>query len=340
MPDRVKTLISDEDQDEEQFELSLPEGSAAHVSKGNLSRYRAFMQREPHGADSDWLQVDAYKARLVALDASLLNQLHALTMSVFWPHRPADLALALEVGSGWLALDEIDRPLSSAMGFPCGDDFAILGLMVTTPRLQAYGSGSRLLRRILKEQSGRDLRLVATRQGYPLYQAAGFANAGLVHQHQGIAREIHPPKPVPGVSIRPFGPGDMAALDALDLHAYGAPRDRILRSLVKVSDVVVAERGGMVEGYAMSRPFGKGRVIGPMVAEQADVAMMLAAEFIRAHAGTFLRLDTIVEDDKFEAFASAAGLGIYNTVTDMRLGRFRRATSGPQTFALAMQSLG
>lgn len=87
-------------------------------------------------------------------------------------------------------------------------------------------------------------------------------------------------------------------------------------------------------------PFGKGRVIGPMVAEQADVAMMLAAEFIRAHAGTFLRLDTIVEDDKFEAFASAAGLGIYNTVTDMRLGRFRRATSGPQTFALAMQSLG
>lgn len=43
---------------------------------------------------------------------------------------------------------------------------------------------------------------------------------------------------------------------------------------------------------------------------------------------------------KFEAFASAAGLGIYNTVTDMRLGRFRRATSGPQTFALAMQSLG
>ncbi|WP_299665602.1 hypothetical protein [uncultured Ruegeria sp.] len=326
--------------DVEKIELSLPEGSAAHMSKGSLARYRAFMQREPLGAHSDWHQVDAYKARLVQLDMSLLGKFHALTMSVFWPHRPADLALPLQVGSGWLALDEIDRPLSSAMGVPCGDDFAILGLMATTPRLQAYGSGSRLLRRILKKQAGRDLRLVATRQGYPLYQVAGFANAGLVHQHQGIARAVRPPQPVPGVHIRPFAPSDMAALDALDLHAYGASRKTILRSLDTVSDVIVAERRGSVEGFAMSRPFGKGRVIGPLVAEQGDVAMMLAAEFFQAHAGTFLRLDTIVEDEAFEAFVSSAGLSVFNIATDMRLGRLRRALTGPQTFALAMQALG
>lgn len=68
--------------------------------------------------------------------------------------------------------------------------------------------------------------------------------------------------------------------------------------------------------------------------------MQLAAEFIMAHKGQFLRLDTIIESERFEAFVSAAGLGVYDTVTDMRYGRLRRAESGPMTFGLAMQSLG
>lgn len=324
----------------DQIELALPEGSAGHVPAVCVDRYRAFMRREPQGADSDWLQVDTYKAWITAIDSTMIDQLHALTMSVFWPHRAPDLALMNEMGTGWLASDEIGRPLSSAMGFPAGDDFAMLGMMVTTPRLQSHGSGSRLLRRMLKDQAGRDLRLSATRQGYRLYEAAGFTPVKLVHQHQGVARDIRPPEAVQGVSIRPFEQRDAEAMAALDRAGFGADRSRVLQVLQGCSEVVVAERGGALEGFAMCRRFGKGRVIGPLLAEQTGVAKMLAAYFIRQHAGEFLRLDTIVDDDSFEAFASAAGLGVYDTVTDMRLGRLRRASTGMQTYGLAMQSLG
>lgn len=325
---------------QDQSDLALPPGSAELMPPEALCRYRAFMRREAPKVESDWLKVDSYKARIEQLDISAVDRVHELTVSVFWPHRAPDLAMVLDLGTGYVALDEIGRPLSTAMAFPSGEDFAMFGMMVTTPRLQAQGTGSRLLRRVMRDQAGRDLRLSATREGYRLYEAAGFTPVGLVSQHQGVARAIHPPEPVPGVSVRPMEPGDMEAIRALDAHAYGATRTAILDALLAVSEVLVAERGGAVEGFAMMRNFGKGQVIGPVVAEQDRLAMQLAAVFIMAHEGEFLRLDTIVDSERFEAFVSAAGLGVYDTVTDMRYGRLRRAQSGPMTYGLAMQSLG
>jgi GNAT superfamily N-acetyltransferase len=320
--------------------LALPPGSAELMPPEALSRFHAFMRRDVTTSETEWMQVDLFKARIERLDLSKLHLVHELTVSVFWPHRPPDIEMALGLGTGYIALDEIVRPLGTAMGFPSGEDYAMLGMMVTTPRLQALGTGRRLLRRVMRDQAGRDLRLSATREGYRLYESAGFTPVGLVYQHQGRARAIRPPDPVQGVSIRPMAEGDLPAIRALDAHAYGAVRARVLDALLDISEVVVAERGGEIEGYAMLRRFGKGRVIGPLVAEQDGVAMLLAAEFIMAHEGAFLRLDTIIDSPRFEAFVSAAGLGVYDTVTDMRFGRLRRAQSGPLTFGLAMHSLG
>lgn len=326
--------------DQDHYDLSLPAGSAEQMPDGSLGRYRAFIRSEAPVVATDWLQVDMFKARIEPIDLSMVDPLHSLTISVFWPHRAPDIALMVGLGAGYIALDEIGRPLSSVMGFPSGEDFAMLGMMVTTPRLQAQGTGGRLLRRVMCEQAGRDLRLSATRQGYHLYESAGFAPVGLVYQHQGIARAIRAPETVRGLAVRPMQPGDLGQMRALDTHAYGAARTAILDAVLDASDVIVAERGGAVEGFAMIRNFGKGKVIGPIVAEQDAVAMQLAATFIRAHEGQFLRLDSIVESDRFETFLAAAGLGVYDTVTDMRVGRLRRALSGHMTYALATQSMG
>ena len=326
--------------DQDPSDFSLPEGSAEDMPGDSIARYRAFMRRETPVVASDWMQVDMFKARIEPIDAQMVDRLHALTISVFWPHRAPDIAMMVGLGTGYIAMDEIGRPLSSAMGMPSGEDFAMLGMMVTTPRLQALGTGGRLLRRVLAEQAGRDLRLSATRQGYRLYESAGFVPVGLVYQHQGIARAIRAPAPVSGLSLRPMRPGDLEEMRALDAHAYGAVRRAMLDALLEASEVIVAERGGAVEGFAMLRKFGKGKVVGPIVAEQDAVAMQLAAWFISANEGEFLRLDSIVESEQFEAFLSAAGLGVFDTVTDMRLGQLRRAMSGPMTYALAAHSMG
>jgi hypothetical protein len=70
--------------------------------------------------------------------------LHALSISVGWPHRAKDWELLRRVGHGIVAVDEIGRVFGSAMWFPHGDDFATIGLVITTPapRRRAVADGS------------------------------------------------------------------------------------------------------------------------------------------------------------------------------------------------------
>ena len=286
------------------------------------------------------LRIDSYEATVRAIHASDRPLLHELTVSVFWPHRDHDLEFFMSLGKGYLALDEIGRAMGSAMYFPVAEDFAMFGMMVTAPRLQAQGAGRWLLRRIMEDCAGRDLRLSATRSGYWLYESAGFVPVGTIWQHQGIARAIHLPDPVPGVTTRPLEPADIPALRALDAHAYGAPRREVLDALLRISDGVVAVRDGHVCGYALIRRFGRGQVIGPLVADHERVAMQIAAPLIQRAEGTFLRLDTPCQGDLFGAFLAAAGMGVYDTVTEMCVGPQRRAGEGAVMFGLASHSLG
>lgn len=295
---------------------------------------------EESGAPSDRFRVDNFDAVAHRIGPGDRDLLHELTVGVFWPHRPPDLDVFISLGEGYLAVDEIGRAMGSAMCFKAGDDFAMLGMMVTAPRLQTLGTGRWLLRRVMADCEGRDMRLSATRSGFRLYESAGFVTRGTIWQHQGVARSIHLPEPAPGVTLRPLEPTDEGAVRALDSLAYGAERHRTLDAMLRLSEGLVAEKDGEIRGYALTRSFGRGAVIGPLVAEDETIATMLAAPLIQRQEGSFLRLDTPVESERFGAFLRAAGMDVYDTVTEMYFGRQRRPLEGPQLFGLATHSLG
>ncbi len=266
--------------------------------------------------------------------------LHELTVSVLWPHRDTDLDFFIGLGQGYLAVDEIGRPMGSAMYFEYGADFAMLGMMTTAPRLQELGTGSWLLGKILRDCAGRDLRLSATRAGYHLYESFGFVPHCKIAQHQGVARAF-----AGGAgAVRALTPDDYPALIALDAQAFGAPRDALMTALFALSAGVVLEQGGAISGFALCRPFGRGHVVGPVVAASEADARALIAPFSRTHAGGFLRVDTPEPSAEFSAFLEACGLAHYATVTEMNLGSAqnasRRGTKEALLWALAAQSVG
>lgn len=302
-------------------------------------RYKAFMARQT-AEDDNLLKLESYTATIEPTDASKRELLHQLAMTVFWPHRARDIDLFLALGKGYVACDEIGRPLGSAMYFPMGDDFAMCGMMVVTPRLQAQGAGRRLLRRLMSDCVGRNLRLTATRSGFRLYESAGFLPVATIWQNQGIVGNFKA-SPVPvGVTLRTMVAADTPAMLALDRHAYGADRTAVYEELTRLSEGLVLERDGEIAGFAMMRPFGKGIVIGPVIARDDEMAMQLIAPLIQKCEGRFTRIDTPIDSEPFRAFLAAAGMGVYDTVTEMRLGPARRATEGAQIFGLASQSLG
>lgn len=268
-----------------------------------------------------------------------VGQMHQLSIGVGWPHRPEDWRLVMSVGEGFVACDTIGRALGSAMWWPFGERFATVGMVITSPRLQAQGAGRELMERIFEQSGDRDLRLSATKAGYRLYRSLGFEPIGRIFQHQG--RNVALPAPVPATpGLRTAVAADLDALASLDASAYGADRSRVIAALLAYSVGTVVERDGQIVGFALCRPFGRGHVVGPIVAEDDDMAVALVAPHVQAHQGSFLRADTAQEQGRFGAFLESCGMTIFDSVTPMIRGRHHAPSGAARTFGLATQALG
>lgn len=263
---------------------------------------------------------------------------HALSQAVRWPHRVEDWRLALGLGEGVVA-EAGGVVVGTAMAWRFGARGGSTGMVIVAPGRQGQGIGGRLMAAILPALGDRTVMLHATEAGVPLYRRLGFAPAGDVRQHQGLAR---PPGPIavePGERLRPVTAGDVAALAALDEAATGMDRGAALRALLGVSEGVVLERGGAACGFALLRPFGRGRVIGPVAAPDSGAARLLAGHWIGRHAGDFLRMD-VPAASGLPPWLAAQGLEQVDAVTRMVRGPVPAAGHAVRSFALANQALG
>ena len=288
--------------------------------------------------------LDPYELRAVAMASSDVPDLHELSVSVVWPHRPEDWSLAIRHGHGFVARDEIERLVGSAMWFPLGDSHAAVGMLITAPRLQVQGTGRWLMGLITEQTGERGLVLNATRPAYRLYISLGFMPMAPVFQHNGEVTGTPDMGQLPaltGASLRPFAPQDREAIMALDHGAFGLARPDVLAEVMELSHGTVLERNGRPRGFALCRKFGRGHVIGPVVAETEAEALHLIAPLVAGHRGQFLRMDTRTPDGPLRRFLVAHGMVHHDTVTRMSLGRPLPAPLGEaRTFGLLNQAFG
>ncbi len=265
-----------------------------------------------------------------------IPRLHELSVAVSWPHRADDWALALALGTGWVARDQIGRVLCSAMWFPFSDTVASVGMVITSPRLQENGTGRWLMHRILAQTEGRARVLNATKQAYRLYVSLGFRTLAAVSQMNGIVGRV------PGFAstARPMTAADHGPIHDLDSAAMGVARPAAIAAVLAVSEGLVIDRGSGIEGFALMRPFGRGRVIGPIVVRDEADALQLVGPFLAAHPGEFLRVDTRESQGAFRDFLATSGLAHFDTVQRMALGQPPEPWGLARTFGLINQALG
>lgn len=280
--------------------------------------------------------LESYELVASPMELADVPKLHELSIGVGWPHRPEDWAMVIGLGEGIVARDEIGRVVGSAMWFPLGEDHAAIGMVITSPRLQEHGAGRWLMGHIFDRVGARGKVLNATRAAYRLYISLGFMPLSPSYQHNGVVTAVAAPPHM----ARAMQPGDVAAMHRLDSAAMGVARPAVLDRLLAVSTGTVVERDGQVAGFALCRRFGRGHVVGPVVAETQEEAIALVAPFVQAMQGQFLRLDTRQPEGAFRAFLVNSGLRHYDTVTRMGLGLVPVATGTAQTFGLVNQALG
>lgn len=280
--------------------------------------------------------LESYELAVAPMELSDVPKLHELSISVSWPQRPEDWALLIGLGQGIVARDEIGRVLGSAMWFPLGEHHASIGMVITSPRLQEYGTGRWLMGHIFDQVGARGKVLTATRAAYRLYISLGFVPLSPSFQLQGIVSGVRPGPQY----ARAMQDGDRAAIHRLDSEAMGVARPEVIERLLSVSTGTVVERDGKITGFALCREHGRGHVVGPVVAENDDDAIALSVPFVQAMQGRFLRFDTRQPDGAFRAFLQASGIQLYDTVMQMGLGDLPEATVPAKIYALVSQALG
>lgn len=293
-------------------------------------------------SQQDRIDLDHYSvtARPVATDD--VDRLHELTIGVGWPHRPEDLRQILSLAKGYVACDEIGRISGSALWFPFGEDAACIGMVITPPRMQSRGAGSWLMRRVLRDIGKHEIIVNATPQAVRLYEQLGFGKFGVGQLMQGHVKASGMTKPVPeGLMLRPFCRSDLPALLALDREATGHDRTAVLLCMLELADAVLLFDGsGAAVGYAFSRPFGRGELLGPVIARNDDEATVLASHFLSRHIGSYMRLDTLAHPGIFTDFVESCGLMGSTKITHMRLNPQAAKSGILRSYAMVGQAFG
>lgn len=271
---------------------------------------------------------------LVAFGPEHLEAAVQLSAQAGWPHRLEDWQMALALSEGAVAI-EGDRVVGTVLTTSYEADCAAINMVIVDETMRGRGLGRKLMDAALEIAGRRPLRLVATEQGLPLYEKLGFKETGIIRQHQGVAGEI---AALPGTEAATAG--DMDAINELDRRAFGADRRRLLAYLAAAGEFAVMRRDGHVCGFAALRAFGRGEVIGPVVAADVDNAKALVAHFIARRSGQFLRVDTTV-DTGLAPWLAAQGLAHVGGGIAMAKPVIPRGTDlAATTFTLVNQALG
>ena len=256
-----------------------------------------------------------------------------LSQEMSWPYRIEDWAFALKVGQGFV-LEQGGEVIGTAAWFPYGDQAATVGMIIVSRKAQGRGLGARLVDRLLHAARGRCIVLNATPEGQALYERRGFQPVGDLQQHHGIldGAWTAPPSDL----VRGLKPSDIDAIVRLDAEATGFDRRALLSRLLDVGETQVLLRDGVPAGYAITRLFGRGHVVGPVVAETAAEARLLIEAALQRLKGCFVRIDTAAIEE-LSPWLDEIGLRRASSALTMALGAL--PPSGPaRMFALANQS--
>ena len=241
-----------------------------------------------------------------ALDTLTAADTHAcwqLSQALRWPHREADwqqfISWAKAHGAA-LAVRADGRLIGCGLAWQWGDEQGSIGMVIVDDAWQRRGIGKRLFKGLLQALEGRDVMLQATAQGRPLYESLGFSAIGHARQFHGHWQPPAEAGPTSSIATdeltRLLQPQDVPALLAYDRRERGLVRPELLQALLAQMDAdercaVSVDAHGRLCGYGILRRFGRGWVVGPLLANGADRAVALVKRLTQERAGDFVRID-------------------------------------------------
>lgn len=270
-------------------------------------------------------------ARVAALKERDLAGCLALSRSANWNQNEPDWRVMLAIGRGW-GLTLADGTLAaSTIVLPYGGKFAWISMVLVLPEHRRKGYASLLLQKALRENARLGLTSIldATPAGHEVYVQEGFQDCWSFSRFSlsSFAKEISFEK-----EIRPIVKTDWPAILELDLRAFGASRERLLRNLAsRLPEAALAvERDGKLAGFVLGRDGREARQIGPLVAQdEATATGLLNAALAGVRAPIYI--DIVDHAPALQAWAQAHGFAFQRPFTRMVHGAGTVPAPGDET---------
>lgn len=277
------------------------------------------------------------------LAATELPDAEALVREAGWNQVAADWEIFRALGTVYTARIG-QRVVATAATLPYGE-FAWVSMVLVAGEQKRHGLGTRLLKHCISALSaeGRVPVLDATPAGRPLYRALGFEETWGYHR---LARQDAAPiredaHPAEGMIVRPITDVDWAALCATDTAAFGADRCALLQRLrgrLPAAELI-AERHGRVAGFLLGRNGRSASQIGPLVAENDDVAHALLARALATLHGP-VYVDFADSKTRLRKWLEECGFAAQRPLTRMLLGRASGFDDETRTYAVVGPEFG
>lgn len=279
---------------------------------------------------------DAYVYRMAT--AADMPAAHTLSVHLKWPHREADWAMVQRTSEGFVA--DHDGQLVG-VAFACHQGaYSSIGLVIVSDQHQSKGIGRQLMNLCLDAAAPRTPILNATESGAPLYVSMGFVEYARIQQHQGVPQTPPVPAAMGAGLCREVTEAEYPQVIELANAGSGLDRTSVLNDLLPMAECVVGvEVHGQLKGCALLRRFGRGYLIGPMVAQNLEQAQQMITHLLDLIPGAFVRFD-ILADCGLVEWLESLGLPCVDRAPRMVQGEPPRSRDGIVQFAMVTQAIG
>jgi predicted N-acetyltransferase YhbS len=267
----------------------------------------------------------------------------ALNAAVGWNQNAADWQIMLELGRGFAVDDAAGNLVATAITLPYyGGGFGWISMVLVAANHRRAGLATRLMQHCIGDLTTAGLVPVldATPAGQPVYRALGFRSTSSMKRlsrQDGLAIDVA----AAGFDIRPIEAADWPRLRVFDAMAFGADRGLLLQNLQQRQPALglLALREGHIVGYLLGRDGRAATQLGPLVADDVDIANALLAHGLGAVSG---RVYIDVADRHGDLAAWLAGLGfqVERPLTRMVYSRDASFDDAARVFVVAGPELG
>jgi GNAT superfamily N-acetyltransferase len=268
----------------------------------------------------------------------------ALSRAANWNQNEADWRMMLRLGRGF-GLSATDGSLvASIVVLPYGDEFAWMSMVLVAPEFRRLGYASRMLRRALAHLQSRGLAAVldATPAGHEVYLQEGLRDTWSFQRYSlPETRLVCGSQDVSGLKLRQLADGDWPQILAMDLPAFGANRESLLRALAArlPEAALVAQRGEKTCGYLLGRDGREARQLGPLVAADLPTAQALLSHALdRVPAPLYI--DIVDRHTNLRRWALMQGFSVQRPFTRMVHGAERAPGKNESVMLVAGPELG